>query len=119
MRLYEYEAKEIFESAKIPIPPRKVARSAEEAKTAAEEIGFPVVVKAQVLVGGRGKAGGVGFANSVEETEEIASKLLGMKIKDAPVDSVLVEKKVEVDKEVYIGVTIDRFEFKPIVIVSS
>ncbi|MFQ5884316.1 MAG: succinate-CoA ligase subunit beta [Thermoplasmata archaeon] len=119
MRLYEYEAKEIFENAKIPVPPRKVARSAEEAKAAAKEIGFPVAIKAQVLVGGRGKAGGIGFANSPEETEEITNRLLGLEIRDAPVHSVLVEKKVDVEKELYIGVTIDRFEFKPIVIVSS
>jgi succinyl-CoA synthetase beta subunit len=119
MRLYEYEAKEIFERARIPVPPRKVARTVEEAKKAAEEIGLPVAVKAQVLVGGRGKAGGIEFANSIEEVEEISNKLLGMKIKDTPVNSVLVEKKVEVGKELYVGVTIDRFEFKPIVIVSS
>jgi succinyl-CoA synthetase beta subunit len=119
MRLYEYEAKEIFENARIPVPPGKVARTAEEAKNAAEEIGLPVAIKAQVLVGGRGKAGGIGFADTPAEVEEVASKLLGLKIKDTPVSSVLVEKKLDVDSEVYVGVTIDRFEFKPIFIVSS
>ncbi len=119
MRLYEYEAKEIFENARIPVPPRKVAKTAEEAKSAAEEIGLPVAIKAQVLVGGRGKAGGIGFADSVDEVEELAKKLLGLRIKDTPVNSVLIEKKVDVDNELYVGITIDRFEFKPIVIVSS
>jgi succinyl-CoA synthetase beta subunit len=119
MRLYEYEAKEIFENARIPVPPRMVARTVEEAKSATEEIGLPVAIKAQVLVGGRGKAGGIGFADSIEDVEEIASNLLGMRIKDTPVNSVLIEKKLDVENEVYVGVTIDRFEFKPVFIVSS
>lgn len=119
MRLYEYEAKDIFETARIPVPPRKVATTAEEAKSAAEEIGLPVVVKAQVLVGGRGKAGGIGFADTLEEVEQLSTKLLSMKIKDTPVSSLLIEKKVDVDKELYVGITIDRFAFKPVVIVSS
>ncbi|MFQ6060726.1 MAG: succinate--CoA ligase subunit beta [Thermoplasmata archaeon] len=119
MRLYEYEAKEILGKAKIPIPSGRAVHTSEEARTAAEEIGLPVVIKAQILVGGRGKAGGIDFADSIERVEEIAGRLLKTRIKDTPVDSVLVEKKVENGKEIYIGVTIDRFEFKPIVIVSS
>jgi len=119
MRLHEYEAKEVFEKYGIPVPEGKVAFSSKEAVEVARKVGLPVVVKAQVLVGGRGKAGGVKFARNLEEVEKIAGEMLEMDIKGFKVDGVLIEKRLNIQKELYLGMTIDGFTGKPVVIVSS
>ncbi|MCD6485052.1 MAG: ADP-forming succinate--CoA ligase subunit beta [Candidatus Odinarchaeota archaeon] len=119
MKLYEYEAKEIFRKYDIPVPTSALAKDLEEAKKAATKVGFPIVVKAQVLVGGRGKAGGVKIANDEKELEEIAEKILGMKIKGERVTAVLIEKKVDIKKELYLSVTVDRSKKAPLIIASA
>lgn len=116
MRLYEFEAKQLFEKAKIPIPQGGVAAAADEARKIACEVGGPVAVKSQILSGGRGKAGGIKFAQSPDEATKIAEAMLGTTLKGMPVEKVLVEQKLGIDKEVYIGVTIDRVNYKIAVI---
>ena len=119
MKIYEYQARELLASYGVPVPPGKVARSAEEAVHIAEEIGLPVVIKAQVLVGGRGKAGGVKLARSAEEVREAANKILTLTIKDIPVEAVLVAKAVDIRKEYYLSVTVDRANKKALCILSA
>ena len=119
MKLFEHEAKEIFKSFKMPTPPGGVAMTPVEAKKRAEEVGKPVVVKAQVLAGKRGKAGGVKFADTPEEAEKLAKEILAMRINDLPVEAVLVEEKLDIEQEIYAGITIDRNERKYVVIGSA
>ena len=116
MRLYEFEAKKLFSKAGIPIPQGELVKSTEEAKAFAEKLGKPVVLKAQILSGGRGKAGGIKFAQNPLEVERKVSELLSLKIKGFPVEMVLAEEKVELDKELYLGVTIDRVNYKLVII---
>ena len=108
MRLHEYQSKDIFAQHQIPIPRGRLASTPEEAKLIAEELNGPVVLKAQVLVGGRGKAGGVRLVNTPKEAEEEASKILGSRIKDIPVRRLLVEEGVNIQQEIYLGMTVDR-----------
>lgn len=119
MRIHEYEAKKLFREFKIPIPRGDVAASPGEAHRVAEEIGLPVTIKAQVLVGGRGKAGGIKFAEDLGEVEELSGELLGMDIKGYKVESILVEEKLEIERELYLGVAIDGSRGCPMVMVSS
>ena len=119
MKLFEHEAKEIFRSFKMPTPPGGVAWTPAEAKMRAAEVGKPVAVKAQVLAGKRGKAGGVKFANTPEEAEKMAKEILAMRINDLPVEAVLVEEKLDIKQEIYAGITIDRNERKYVVIGSA
>lgn len=119
MRLHEYQTKSIFRKYEIPTPRGKVATNAGEAKQIAEEIGGPVVVKAQVLVSGRGKAGGIRLAKSPKEGEELASLILGREIKGLPVNKVLIEEAVIFTQEVYIAITLDREVGLPILITSG
>lgn len=116
MRLYEFEAKKLFSKAGIPIPQGELVKSPEEAKAFAEKLGKPVVLKAQILSGGRGKAGGIKFAQNPLEAERKVSELLSLKIKGFPVEMVLAEEKVELDKELYLGGTIDRVNYKLVII---
>lgn len=118
MRLYEYEAKEIASRYGIPVPKGKVARSPDEAYTIASEFGSSVV-KAQVLVGGRGLAGGVKIASTPEEAREITSKLIGSNIRGVKVDFVLIEEKICVSKELYLSLTVDRAARKPVFLASE
>ncbi len=118
MKLFEYQAKEIFRRFNILTPKEKLANNEEELVNFAKEIGFPCVLKAQVLVGGRGKAGGIKKANNEEEAKKIGKELFSLKIKDFPVEKVLVSNFVEIKKELYLSVTIDRKEKTPIVIAS-
>lgn len=108
MKLHEHQAKEIFKKFGIPVLPGDVAETPEQARMIAREIGKPVVVKAQVLVGGRGKAGGIQLARSPEEAYEKASSILGMSIKGLRVKKVLVTQAVTIKTEHYIGIVMDR-----------
>lgn len=108
MKLFEYEAKTILAKYDIPIPKGALATTPIKAKEAAFQLQAPYAIKAQVLVAGRGKAGGIQFANTLDEVERISAKILGKEIKGLKVASVLVEEKIEVKKELYFGVTTDR-----------
>ena len=119
MKLHEYQSKQFFAKYGIPIPKGRVAANAEEAKHIAQELGDRVVIKAQVLVGGRGKAGGIRMAKSPEEAEELAAQILSMKIKELPVRKVLVDEAASIDKEIYLGITNDRSARKPVMMASS
>lgn len=119
MRLYEHEASALFAREGIPVPDSKVVASAVEARRVAEELGPPVVIKAQVLTGGRGLAGGVRMAGSPAEAGEAAAQLLGSTIRGAPVDSVMVARKVEVARELYLSVIVDGYEGVPRAILST
>ncbi len=119
MKLHEYQSKKIFSDRGIPIPPGRVASSATEVKAIAAELGSRVVVKSQVLVGGRGKAGGIRVAESPEEAEDLATKILGMTIKGLPVRKVLVDQAVRIQSEIYLGITNDRSLRCPVMIASA
>ncbi|MCW4036868.1 MAG: acetate--CoA ligase family protein, partial [Candidatus Bathyarchaeota archaeon] len=120
-RLYEYQGKKLLDEAGVPVPKGKVAYTPEEVRTVVEEIGGAVVVKAQVWSTGRLKAGGIRFADTSEESEEKARALIGSEVKGHEVKSVLVEEKLDIDKEYYLGVIVDdSYEAKaPIVIFST
>lgn len=119
MKLFEHEAKEIFRAFNMPTPPGGFAKTPAEAKKRAAEVGKPVVVKALVLSGKRGKAGGVKFADTPEEAEKFAEEILAMRINDLPVEAVLIEEKLDIQQEIYAGITIDRNERKYVVIGSA
>ena len=119
MKLHEYQSKHFFARYGIPIPKGRVAANAVEAKHIAQELGGRVVIKAQVLVGGRGKAGGIRLAKSPEEAEEFAGQILSMKIKGLPVRKVLIDEAASIDKEIYLGITNDRSARKPVMMASS
>jgi succinyl-CoA synthetase beta subunit len=119
MKLLEYEAKRIFGENRIPVPAGAAARTPEEAKGVAEKLGKPVVVKVQIPVGGRGKAGGIKIAETPQEAEEVASKLLGAEFYGHRVGKVLVEEKLDIAKEMYLGITNDDAARKPILMLSS
>ncbi len=118
MRLLEHQAKAMFARYGIPTPEGRVARTPEEAEAIARELGRPVAVKAQVLVGARGRAGGILFADTPEEAEEAAGKLLGSEIRGVRVHEVLVEEKLPIARELYMGFTIDRAERSYVAIAS-
>ena len=119
MRLHEYEAADIFETGGIQFPERAVASTSGEAEKIAEEIGYPVVLKAQVLVGGRGLSGGVKIAENREEVRTFSKGLIGKQLKGFQVKKLLVTKKVNIKKEFYFGITLDGYEGKPVVLVSA
>ncbi|MBN1213705.1 MAG: ADP-forming succinate--CoA ligase subunit beta [candidate division Zixibacteria bacterium] len=119
MKVHEYQAKQIFDQAGIPVPPGDVATSPTEAFEIAERLNKPVMVKAQVHVGGRGKAGGVKFAENAEAAKVLAQKILGMDIKGLTVKKVLVTEAVEIISEAYVGIILDRATQKPVIMVSS
>jgi len=106
-RLYEYQGKQLLKTAKVPIPQGEVATTPQEVWKIAEKIGKPVAIKAQIWAGGRGKAGGIKFANNPGEAETVAQDLLGSVIKSLKVEKVLVEEKLDIDKEYYAGIIID------------
>lgn len=119
MKLHEYQSKVIFSKYGIPIPKGRIANTASEVRQIAEELGGRVVVKAQVLVGGRGKAGGIRLAKSSEEAEELATMILAMDIKGLPVRKVLVDEIVSITNEIYLGITNDRSANRPVMICSG
>jgi len=119
MRLHEYQSKQIFAQNGIPIPRGRVASTAATAKEIAEELGGRVVIKAQVLVGGRGKAGGIRLARTPAEAEELATQILGMQIKGLPVRRVLVDEAAAITSELYLAVTNDRSARRPVMVASA
>lgn len=119
MKLHEYQSKQIFSKYGIPIPKGKVAATAQEAKLIAEELGSRVVIKSQVLVGGRGKAGGIMLAKTPEQAEEVASQIFAIEIKGLPVRKVLVDEAAKIDKEIYLGITNDRAARRPVMMASA
>lgn len=119
MKLHEYQSKTIFAKYGIPIPKGRVAATAVEAKHIAEELGGRVVVKSQVLVGGRGKAGGIKVAKSAAEAEQLAQQILAMEIKGLPVRKVLVDEAAAIEHEIYFAITNDRAAKKPVMIASG
>ena len=119
MRLHEYQAKSVFAEAGIPTPASELADSAEAVLEAADRIGYPVAVKAQVHVGGRGKAGGIELVETEAEAREAAASIIGMDLKGYTVDRVLVEAAVDFTNELYVGVTMDRGEARPVAMVST
>lgn len=119
MKLHEYQSKQIFSRYGIPIPRGRVAATAGEARHIAEELGGRVVVKAQVLVGGRGKAGGVKVAKDPQEAELLATQILSMEIKGLPVRKVLVDEAAAIEQEIYLGITNDRAARKPVIMCSA
>ena len=108
MKLYEYQAKKLFSDYSIPVPPAMVVYDASEAVEAIESIGLPLVVKAQVLAGGRGKAGGIRLAGSKDEALEAVRSLLGGKLKGLAVESVLIEEPIKYRRELYCSISVDR-----------
>jgi succinyl-CoA synthetase beta subunit len=112
--LYEYQGKELFRRFGIPASDGRIAKTPEDARAAAEELGGQVVVKAQVLTGGRGKAGGIKLADGPDEAAEHAQAILGMDIRGHVVRRVWIEKASEIAKEYYLSVTFDRGEKKPL-----
>ena len=108
MKLFEYEAKAILQQQGLAVPKGKIASSAEEAFAIAQELGKPVFLKAQVTVSGRGKAGGILPAANPTEARQVAAKLLGYRIKDIPVKTLLVEEKLAIKDQLYASIAIDR-----------
>ena len=108
MDLFEYQARDLFESHQIPVLAGAVATSADEAKAAAEKIGGKVVVKAQVKVGGRGKAGGVKLAENPQDTFEKSAQILGMDIKGHTVKKVMIAQAAPIASEFYLSILLDR-----------
>lgn len=119
MKLQEYQSKQIFAEHGIAIPKGRVVSSAHEARTAAEELGGRVVIKSQVLVGGRGKAGGIRLVDTPEEAELAATEILGKQIKGLPVRKILVDEAADISTEIYLGVTNDRSRRRPVIMASA
>lgn len=119
MKLYEYMAKELLGKNGIPVPRGEVAGSSNEAEKKIEDMDTPVAIKSQVLSGGRGKAGGIKFAEKPEEVSEAAQELLEKKIQGYKVDTILIEEKLKIDQELYFSITIDAVNKKPLIIASK
>ncbi len=118
MKLYEYQAKEIFRRYDIPCPREKLITSVDEGLEVVLEIGFPCVLKAQVLVGGRGKAGGVRIVEREEDFKKDLEGIFALKIKGLPVQKVLISEMVEIERELYLSIILDRNIAKPLIIAS-
>jgi len=118
MKIHEYQAKDLFAKAGIPVPPGEVATTPVEAFEIAERINRPVMVKSQVHVGGRGKAGGVKYAENSEAAKVLASNILGMDIKGLKVQKVLVTAAEDIISESYVGIVLDRVTKRPVFMVS-
>jgi succinyl-CoA synthetase beta subunit len=119
MDLYEYQGKELFGHYGIPVSEGRLATTPEEARQAAEELAGPVVVKAQVLAGGRGKAGGIKLADGAGEAEARARDILGLDIRGHVVRKLWIERASEIAKEYYLSVTFDRGEKKPLLMLTT
>jgi succinyl-CoA synthetase beta subunit len=119
LKLFEFEAKNEFSKHNIPVPNGTLATTAEQAMQAAAKLNMPCIIKAQVLTGGRAKAGGILTANSIQAAEDAASKLLGEKIKNLPVQQLLIEEKLQTRRELYLAITIDRLNRSYLALSSS
>jgi len=119
MKLHEYQSKKIFAEFGVPIPKGQVASTPSEAKVIAEKLGGRVVVKSQVLVGGRGKAGGIKLASTPQEAKSMAEHILNLEIKGLPVRKVLIDEAADIKKEIYLGITNDRSARKPVFMASA
>src|SRR5687768_16065511 len=119
MKLHEYQARDILATYGIPVTGGGVASTPAEARQIAEKLGGGVVVKAQVFVGGRGKAGGVKLANTPEQAELVAGQILGMDIKGLTVEKVLVAEAITYEREIYLSLILDRATKRIVMIASS
>jgi succinyl-CoA synthetase beta subunit len=119
LNLHEYQSKRIFAQYGIPIPKGEVATTPQEVRAIAERLGGRVVVKSQVLVGGRGKAGGIKVAKDATEAEALAGQILGMNIKGLTVKKVLVDEAAQIEKEIYLGAVLDRARRRVVLMASS
>jgi succinyl-CoA synthetase beta subunit len=126
LKIHEYQAKQVLSEFGVPVPRGRVARTPQEARAIAEELGGKVVVKAQIHAGGRGKGGGVKLANSVAEAEQVASQILGMQLvtpqtgpQGQKVKAVLVEEQMTIERELYIAVLLDRENSQPLIMASA
>ena len=126
MKIHEYQAKQFFKSYNIPVPNGRIAETIEESLNAALEIGFfPLIIKAQVHAGGRGKSGGIKRVNSIEELRDATSELLGKRLvtpqtgsEGRPIDRILIEEALDIEQEVYTGIAVNRSK-ECITIISS
>jgi succinyl-CoA synthetase beta subunit len=118
MNIHEYQARDILSAHGVPVPPGSVATTADEAERIAAQLGGTVVVKAQVHAGGRGKAGGVKLAQSPTEAREHAGRIIGMTIKDLPVEKVLIAPAEDIATEAYVGIIVDRNSKRAVFMVS-
>jgi succinyl-CoA synthetase beta subunit len=119
MKLHEYYSKKRFAEYGIPIPKGEIAESPQEAQKIAKKLAGPVVIKSQVLVGGRGKAGGIKVAQDPKEAFQHAKDILKLTIKDLPVRKVLVDQAADIKDEIYLGITNDRSARKPVIMASA
>jgi succinyl-CoA synthetase beta subunit len=126
VKIHEYQGKGILANYGVPIPRGEVARTPEEAEAAAKKIGGPVVVKAQIHAGGRGKGGGVKLAKDATEAGDLARKMLGMRLvthQTGPegriVQRILVEETLPIERELYLGIVLDRMQAKPVFMASA
>ena len=119
MKLHEYQSKRLFAVHGVPIPDGDVATTPQEARQIAEKLGGPVVVKSQVLVGGRGKAGGIRLAKTPAEAEQVAADILALEIKGLPVRKVLIDEAADIQQEIYLGIVIDRANRRAVMMASS
>ena len=119
MKLYEYQAKQFLGQRKIPIPEGTVCETAEEARLAFEKMGGNGVLKSQVLVGGRGKAGGIKFPKSADEAYRMTAELLSKPLKGVRVEKVLLERRLDIEKEYYLGIITDTDHACPLLMFSA
>jgi succinyl-CoA synthetase beta subunit len=119
MDLLEYQGKQLFKKHGVPVPDGRPASTVDEAVNAAEELGYPVVVKAQVLIGGRGKAGGIKLAKDKSEVEEHANAILGMDIRGFTVHELYIEKASDIAEEYYASIIFDRSAKKPMLMLTK
>ncbi len=126
MKIHEYQAKQIMSDHGVPIPKGRVVSTPEEARQVAQELGVPVVVKAQIHAGGRGKGGGIKLADTPAQAEEAAKQIIGMRLvthQTGPegriVKKVLVEEQVQTDRELYLGIVVDSGSGRPVVMASE
>ena len=119
MKLHEYYSKKIFSDYGIPIPQGEIAETPKDAQRIAKELGGQVVVKSQVLVGGRGKAGGIKVAETPKEAYQYAQEILSLTIKGLPVRRVLIDQAADIKDEIYLGITTDRSARRPVIMASA
>ena len=119
MKLYEFEGTQLFQREGIPVPNYSLVMSPEEAREKAQDIGFPVVIKAQVLTGGRYLAGGVQTARTPDEAEQAAARILSLSIRGLPVEKVMVASQLNIAGEYFLAITVDDYHGTPVAILSS